>query len=66
MSTKKLKVNDKVKRAQGHGCHGIIKDIRAESMGSISDTREKPLLVTVQWDNGTLSTFAPESLEVVK
>lgn len=66
MSTKKLKVNDKVKRAQGQGCHGTIKDIRAESMGSISDTREKPLLVTVQWDNGTLSTFAPESLEAVK
>lgn len=56
----KLAVNDRVKRVSGQGCHGIVKDVRVETTSATS--KEKPLLVLVQWDNGTASYFAPESL----
>ena len=67
MSVKKMKVNDRVRRVNDDGCQGAIKDIRAESV-SVSGTEEKdkPLMVNVLWDNGTLSVLAPEALEVVK
>ena len=68
MSTKKLKVNDRVKRVSVPGCTGIIKDIREETMVSAAnvDNKDRSQMVAVQWDNGTVSMFAPESLEVVK
>ena len=62
----KFKLNDRVKRSNGEGCLGIIKELRAETT-SISDSKkEKPLLVSVLWDNGTLSYFAPEGLQLAK
>lgn len=59
----KLATNDRVKRTSGEGCHGIVKEVRAETTAAAS--KEKPLLVLVQWDNGTASYFAPESLTKV-
>lgn len=68
MSAKKLKVNDRVKRANAPGCLGTVKDIRQEitQTGASQENKEKALMINVLWDNGTLSCFAPESLEVVK
>ena len=66
---KKLKVGDRVKRVQLPGCLGVVKDVRQEvtlSAAVSPETREKALLVTVLWDNGTQSCFGVEGLEVVK
>ncbi len=68
MNTKKLKVNDRVKRINASGCYGTIKDIRQEvSQSTISsENKDRALMVSVLWDNGTLSTFGIDSLEQVK
>ena len=65
MDSKNLKVNDRVKRVKARGCQGIVRDVRHE-ITAASEQKEKPLIVTVQWDNGTLSHFSPEALEVVE
>ncbi len=58
----KFKVSDRVKRVKGGGCFGTVKDVRAEISTNKSDTREKPIMIGVLWDNGTLSYFAPAAL----
>lgn len=63
-SSKNFKINDRVRRAAGLGCCGIVKDVRSEVTASSAEAREKSLLVQVLWDNGTLSYFSPESLEL--
>lgn len=60
----KLKADDKVKRIDRPGCLGIVQSVREEVIGSTGDG-DKSLLVEVKWDNGTVSFFDPESLEVV-
>lgn len=60
-----LKVNDRVRRVSGEGCYGTVKDIRTEVTSTRSDPKEKGLLITVLWDNGTFSYFSPGSLELV-
>ena len=66
-SSKKFKVNDRVRRSNGQGCSGVVKDIRSEvtSAGHRED-KEKNVMINVQWDNGTLSYFSPMSLELAK
>ncbi len=59
------KVNDRVRRSNNQGCYGIIKNIRTEVTGSAKNGAEKPVIITVLWDNGTLSQFASEGLEAV-
>jgi len=66
MTTNKLEVSDRVRRKEMRGCLGRVKDIRAEVTLSAADTKEKALLVSVQWDNGTLSYFTPDALEKVE
>ena len=68
MATKKLKIADRVKRANVPGCRGTIKEIRQEVIQTASslEDRDRNLMVYVQWDNGTLSSHATESLELVK
>ncbi len=67
MSSKKIKVEDRVKRADGNGCYGLVKDVRTEITANTLDThKEKALLVSVLWDNGTFSYLTPDNLEVVK
>jgi hypothetical protein len=63
MASKEFKVNDRVKRVSGSGCLGVVKEIREEIVGTSGDTKDKAVLVKVQWDNGTLSYFSPEALE---
>ncbi|MBX7145375.1 MAG: hypothetical protein K1X79_13065 [Oligoflexia bacterium] len=65
MAAKKLKENDRVKRKNAPGCHGTIKQIREETTATTMDAKDKDstLLVTVAWDNGTISAFGLENLE---
>ena len=56
-------VNSRVCKKNNPGCQGTVKLVREETLGSSGDTREKSLIVQVQWDNGTLSYFDPESIE---
>ena len=66
MATTELKVNDRVKRTGIDRCCGVIKEIREEIVGTSGDTKDKAILIKVQWDNGTMSYFSPEALESVK
>lgn len=62
----KFKVNDRVKRINATGSIGSVKQVRAEVLQSAAadiKVREKALMVSVLWDNGTLSVFAPDALE---
>ncbi|MDC0358876.1 hypothetical protein OAO01_08675 [Oligoflexia bacterium] len=65
MASGKVKIDDRVKRKKGEGCLGTVKDVRAEVVASGGDSKDKALLVSVKWDNGTFSYFVPEALEVV-
>lgn len=65
-ATDKYKINDRVKRADGSGCQGMIKDVRTEVTATTGDSKEKGILITVMWDNGTFSYFGPEGIELVK
>lgn len=58
-------VNSRVRKKNNPGCLGTVKLVREETLGSSGDTRDKSLIVQVQWDNGTLSYFDPESIENV-
>ncbi len=60
----KLKINDRVRRVDGLGCNGVVKDIRSEVTATTGDSKEKGILITVLWDNGTFSYFGPEGLEL--
>ena len=62
MATKAFKVDDRVKRASGTGCAGVIKDVREETMATKVETPQKSMLVNVLWDNGTLSYVSPEAI----
>ena len=57
-----IKEKNRVKRKNSKGCLGTVLIIRDEVGASISQA-EKPKLVKVHWDNGTLSYLTPESLE---
>ena len=59
----KVKVNDRVKRKGRDGSLGTVKNIKEEVIGTKGDAKDRGLLIEVQWDNGTLSYFDPESLE---
>jgi len=62
----KFSVNDRVRRANGEGSQGAVKEVRQEVVSSSGDTREKGIMVTVAWDNGTISSFTPEALEAAE
>lgn len=66
MSSKKLKIGDRVKRTQLSGCLGTVKDVRSEVTAVTQEAKERGLLIQVHWDNGTMSYFGPDGLEVVK
>lgn len=68
MATKVFLVGDKVKRANlPNSCKGTVKEVREETMQSgDSREKEKPLIISVLWDNGTQSCFGPLGLEKVK
>lgn len=66
MSKQNLKVSDRVKRATGDGCLGVIKEIREETMAARVESPQKSPLVNVLWDNGTLSYLSPDALQLVE
>ena len=57
-----LKEKNRVKRKSAKGCAGTILNIREEVGASISQA-ERPKLIKVHWDNGTVSYLTPEALE---
>jgi hypothetical protein len=62
-----FKQGDRVKRAGTEGPSGTVKQVRIESVRqSIRNDKGDPpgVTVTVLWDNGTLSHFIPDGLEV--
>lgn len=65
MANKKLKENDRVKRKFASGCNGTVKQVREETTASSVEQKEIALLVTVAWDNGTISYFSPDGLDLV-
>ena len=65
-SSRKIKVQDRVRRLNQPGCHGVVRELKTEVTAVTPEAREKGLMVTVQWDNGTFSYMGPDALEVVK
>jgi hypothetical protein len=58
---------DRVKKIDATGCQGTVKEIKEETVTNTSDeSKPKNLLIQVLWDNGTLSYFTPEALEMLK
>ena len=77
---KKLKVGDRVRRLPAPGIsdqsaelnagsQGVVKTVKEETASSATvsspEARDRALMYQVQWDNGTLSYFGPDRLEVV-
>jgi hypothetical protein len=58
----KFHVNDKVRRANGSGCSGVVKEVRVEVTASSIEAKEKSVMFFVAWDNGTQSFFGQEGL----
>jgi hypothetical protein len=63
MTTRKFKENDRVRRIGSTACPGTVKGLRTEITATTPEARERGLLVSVLWDNGTMSYFSPEALE---
>lgn len=64
----KFKVGDRVKRRELEGPLGTVRKVRTETVrDSIKQDGQEPpgVTVSVLWDNGTLSHFVPEGLELV-
>lgn len=66
MTTKKLQVNDRVKRVSGTGCLGVVREVKTEVTAVKPEEQEKGIMIAVAWDNGTVSYFSPGALQVVK
>lgn len=57
-----FKIKDRVKRADGTGCEGVIEIIKEEATKSQHETEMDTLMFKILWDNGTFSYFAPSAL----
>ena len=63
-----IKVGNRVRRTGVSGPLGTVRHIRIETVRTSlkQDGTEPPgICITVLWDNGTLSDFVPEGLELV-
>jgi hypothetical protein len=62
-----FKAGDRVIRVHVPGSLGTVKEIREETVQS-GDSREKdrPVIIGVQWDNGTMSFFGSAGLKLVQ
>lgn len=65
MEDSDAQVGKKVKRKAGTGPCGLIAEVRDEITGKAS-TQDAKKIVSVHWDNGTVSFLTPEALEAVK
>ena len=62
-----IKIGDRVIAVERQSIKGIVKDVRSEVTAKPDQKdKEKSLLVSVLWDNGTFSYFSPEKLKVVE
>ena len=61
-----FKTGDRVTRVHVSGSQGTVKEIREETVqqGDSRD-RDRPLIIGVQWDNGTVSFFGQQGLKKV-
>jgi hypothetical protein len=61
-----FKVGDRVTRVHVPSSAGTVKEIREETVAQ-GDSREKerPLIIGVQWDSGTLSYFGQQGLKKI-
>ena len=67
MSEKEFKAGDRVRRVETNGPVGVVQKVRIETVReSIKQDGSEPpaVTVTVLWDNGTLSHFVPDGLEL--
>jgi hypothetical protein len=55
---------DQITTYSTRGCMGTVKALRQETTLAQKESRERSLMVHVQWDNGTLSYLGPEGLEL--
>ncbi len=60
------KSDDRVKRLDRPGCLGTVLTLREEVVGSSGEAALRSVMVKIQWDNGTVSYFQPEAIELVK
>ncbi len=61
-----FKAGDRVVRVHVPGSQGTVKEIREETVQSgDSRERERPVIIGVQWDNGTISYFGTAGLKLV-
>jgi len=65
MTSKKIKLADRVKKINNTGCLGTVKEIRQEVTNSNQEVREKNVMVYVLWDNGTLSSVTTDAVETI-
>lgn len=65
MSQPSFKPGDRVIRVHLPGSQGTVKEVREETIqqGDSRD-RERPVIIGVQWDNGTVSYFGPAGLKL--
>lgn len=67
--SKEFKTGDRVRRVGSTGPLGTVDKVRQESVRTTikQEPGDPPgVTVTVLWDNGTLSHFVPEGLDVVE
>ena len=69
MPSKKFKAEERVRRVSKdgsvRGCDGTVLETRMEleNGGLTEEARERGAMITVKWDNGTISILSPEALE---
>ena len=65
--SERFKEGERVVRVHIPGSQGTVREIREETVQS-GDSREKdrPVIIGVQWDNGTLSYFGTAGLKHVQ
>jgi hypothetical protein len=56
-----VRETERVKRIDGTGCLGVVRELRQETAGT-STLVERSWLCQVLWDNGTLSYCEPDRL----
>jgi hypothetical protein len=66
MSEEKFELNSRVRRKDGKGPIGVVKEVRKELLNHSTLPREESdLMILVRWDNGTESFFSPAGLRLV-
>jgi len=64
MKNEEVKLSQRVRRKDGAGCYGVVREIRDEITATTGDGTGKALIVRVLWDNGTDSFLSPIGLEL--